>query len=80
MLSTADVARIVGVSVDTLEKWRAAGDGPRWYRFGSWRRLGRERVRTVPRYRSSDVEAWIESKRVDTSDQPVTAGVAGEGP
>lgn len=65
-LSTAEVAEMIGVGVDTIEAWRARGDGPAWYRFGRTAiGRGRSRVRTLPRYRRSDVEAWIASKRVE---------------
>lgn len=66
-LSTAEVAALIGVGVDTIEKWRAAGDGPAWYRFGraAVGRKGRARTRTLPRYRREDVERWIASKRVE---------------
>lgn len=66
-LSTAEVAEMIGVGVDTIEKWRAAGDGPTWYRFGraAVGPKGRARTRTLPRYRREDVERWIESKRVE---------------
>jgi predicted DNA-binding transcriptional regulator AlpA len=66
MLSTAEVAAMIGVSPDTVEKWRADGEGPPWFRFG--RTIGgrsRKRSRSLPRYRREDVEAWIESKRVE---------------
>lgn len=66
-LSTAEVAELIGVGVDTIEKWRAAGEGPPWYRFGraAVGKKGRARTRTLPRYRREDVERWIASKRVE---------------
>ena len=79
MLSTAEVAEMIGVSPDTVEKWRAAGTGPPWHNFaplgkGSGTRHGlgrtRARLRDLPRYRRSDVEAWIASRRVDTGERP----------
>ena len=79
MLSTAEVAELIGVSPDTVEKWRAAGTGPPWHNFaplgkGSGTRHGlgrtRARLRDLPRYRRSDVEAWIASRRVDTGERP----------
>lgn len=71
-LSTADVADIVGVSRDTLEKWRARGYGPPWYRLPGQRRGsdGRTARRIVPRYKRSDVNDWIESCRVEAGGMP----------
>ena len=78
MMSTAEVAALIGVSPDTVEKWRAAGSGPAWHNFaavgkgaGTRHGLGssRDRLRDLPRYRRADVEAWIASKRVVT-EQP----------
>lgn len=48
LLTTAEVARLLGVSPATLERWRAAGRGPRYFRYG----------RTV-RYRYADLEAFV---------------------
>lgn len=66
-LSTVELAELIGVGVDTIEKWRAAGEGPAWYRFGRARvgGKGRARNRTLPRYKREDVERWIASKRVE---------------
>lgn len=73
LMSTAEVAALVGVGVDTLERWRADGYGPPWVRLGRAARTiggasqGRraQRARTLPRYKRADVEAWIESQRVE---------------
>lgn len=73
LMSTAEVAALVGVGVDTLERWRADGYGPPWVKLGRAARTiggasqGRraQRARTLPRYKRADVEAWIEQQRVD---------------
>ena len=46
-------AQYLGLSVATLRKWRANGDGPAWHKFG----------RAV-RYRISDLDAFAEDARV----------------
>ncbi len=55
-------ARLCGVSVETLRKWRKSGKGPPYLRAGA---------RTV-RYRTVDVEAWILTRRVSPG-EPTTA-------
>jgi excisionase family DNA binding protein len=47
--SPAELADLLRVSVSLLERWRAAGDGPRFVRLG----------RRVLRYRKADVDAWL---------------------
>lgn len=42
MLTTEDVARFIGVSVDTLYAWRSVGTGPRAHRFGKHLRFTRD--------------------------------------
>lgn len=73
LMSTVEVAHMVGVGVDTLERWRADGYGPPWVKLGRAARTiggteqGRraQRARTLPRYKRADVMAWIEMQRVD---------------
>jgi predicted DNA-binding transcriptional regulator AlpA len=50
-LNTADAARFLGISVSTLERLRASGDGPRFAKYGP---------RTI-RYKTSDLCAWREA-------------------
>jgi predicted DNA-binding transcriptional regulator AlpA len=47
-LQTSEVAKQLGVSQSTLNKWRLSGDGPRYLK------LGRRVV-----YRPADVESFI---------------------
>jgi predicted site-specific integrase-resolvase len=51
-------ARLLGLSVKTLRRWRWAGKGP------AFRKIGR-----AVRYANSDLEAYIvEARRTSTSD------------
>lgn len=50
MMTTAEVARVLNVAPSTLCRWRARGVGPRVYWLGE----------ALPRYRESDVLAWLE--------------------
>lgn len=47
-LSQQDVSERYQISVYSLARWRATGEGPRFYRMG--RRI---------RYARSDIEAWL---------------------
>lgn len=51
LLVIEEVSARLGVPVETLYKWRERGQGPKSARIG--RRL---------RYRSSDVDTWVESQ------------------
>lgn len=50
LLTTEDVARLLGVSEKLIHNWRYEGRGPRFVKLGH---------RTV-RYRPEDVDSWIE--------------------
>lgn len=57
-LRTPDAARIVGLSIRTLEKHRIYGTGPRYSKLGG---------RVV--YRLEDLQAWVErGAKASTSD------------
>ena len=59
LLDETKAARILGLSVKTLRRWRWAGKGP------AFRKIGR-----AVRYASSDLEAFIVSaRRTSTSDK-----------
>ena len=51
-LDTRRAAKVIGMSRRTLEKWRTLGKGPPYLKLG--RRV---------LYSSTDLEAWIESRR-----------------
>ena len=56
LLSIADLAAYLGVPVATIYRWRYQRQGPLGYRIG----------RHV-RYRSSDIEHWLEKQRDATN-------------
>lgn len=45
------VARVCGVSVQTVRRWRAAGDGPQWKKIGA-----------CVRYSLAGVFTWLEAQ------------------
>ena len=51
LMSLRDVSEMLGITVQTLYRWRYKGDGPAGYRVG----------RHV-RYRREAVEAWLEQQ------------------
>jgi predicted DNA-binding transcriptional regulator AlpA len=62
-LRTPDAARIVGLSIRTLEKHRIYGTGPRYSKLGG---------RVV--YKVEDLHSWVESgMKSSTSDPGVTS-------
>jgi len=52
MLTEAEVARMLGVSLSTVKRLRASGEGPPSIRVG----------KRALRYRRSDVEAWLQRR------------------
>lgn len=55
LYTPAQVSKLLGVSVKTLEKWR-------WER----RNLPFVKLGTAVRYRGSDLEAWLDANTVGT--------------
>jgi predicted DNA-binding transcriptional regulator AlpA len=51
LLTERDVARITGLSVASVRRWRLRRQGPRYLKIGS-----------AVRYRSEDISTWIESR------------------
>jgi excisionase family DNA binding protein len=51
LLSTEEVAKVLGRPARTLRQWRYLGEGPRYLKVGA----------TV-RYRARDVEAWLKAQ------------------
>jgi predicted DNA-binding transcriptional regulator AlpA len=51
LMTEHDVARVTGLSVASVRRWRLLGQGPRFLKIGS-----------AVRYRPADVAAWIESR------------------
>jgi len=68
LLTAAEVAEQLGVSVETLGRWRQTGTGPHFLK------LTRGRTGLI-RYRQGDVDAFVESAiRKSTSDQGASSG------
>lgn len=53
-MSQQEVAEELGVTVETLRRWRVHRTGPHWFRFGEGLRL---------MYHRQDVQTWIEQQR-----------------
>jgi predicted DNA-binding transcriptional regulator AlpA len=51
LLNEHDVARITGMSLATVRRWRLFGQGPRYIKVGS-----------AVRYRPEDVKAYLDSR------------------
>ena len=51
LLTEHDVARITGLSVASVRRWRLLRVGPKYIKIGA-----------AVRYRSEDVAAWLESR------------------
>jgi len=51
LLNELDVARITGLSVASVRRWRLFKQGPKYIKIGA-----------SVRYRATDVSAWLESR------------------
>lgn len=51
LLNEHDVARITGLSVASVRRWRLFKQGPRYLKIGA-----------SVRYRTVDIRAWLESR------------------
>jgi predicted DNA-binding transcriptional regulator AlpA len=58
LLTTHEVAQLLGVSEISLRKWRILGTGPKFVRC----------VGNV-RYRSADIEQWVAARVVSSTSQ-----------
>ena len=63
VLTEAEAARQLRVSVTGLRKWRRDGTGPAYVRLG-----GR-----LIRYRQTDIAQWLEGNMVEFADSPEAA-------
>jgi predicted site-specific integrase-resolvase len=52
MLTPQEVSQLIKISVGTLENWRLAGRGPKFFKIG-------DGPRGHVRYRLQDVEDWM---------------------
>jgi predicted DNA-binding transcriptional regulator AlpA len=53
LLNEHDVARITGLSVASVRRWRLLREGPKFIKINS-----------AVRYRAEDVRAWLETRPV----------------
>ena len=51
LLNEHDVARITGLSVASVRRWRLLKQGPRYLKLGA-----------AVRYKAEDISAWLESR------------------
>ena len=51
LLNEHDVARITGLSVASIRRWRLLKQGPRYLKIGA-----------AVRYRAEDISAWLEAR------------------
>ncbi len=51
LLTEYDIARITGMSVASVRRWRLLRQGPKYLKIGS-----------AVRYRSEDIAAWLASR------------------
>jgi excisionase family DNA binding protein len=58
LLSTKQLAAALGKSPRTVEDWRAQKRGPKWVKVGGH-----------VRYRTEDVEKWLEGNVVEPADE-----------
>jgi len=63
LLNEQDVARITGLSVASVRRWRGLRSGPKYLKIGA-----------SVRYRPEDVAAWIESRPSGGGCAPAEAG------
>lgn len=56
LLTPAEAAKLLRVTTDTLEAWRAKRQGPAWVKLGSG-------IRAPVRYSRADLERYIEEMR-----------------
>ena len=58
LLDDVQAADVLGLAPATLRKWRCQGGGPAFFRLGR-----------LIRYRRDEIEAWLESRRVENTSQ-----------
>jgi predicted DNA-binding transcriptional regulator AlpA len=62
LLNEYGVARLTGLSVATVRRWRLLRQGPRYLKLGA-----------AVRYRPEDVAAWLESRPTGGAQNPTEA-------
>jgi predicted DNA-binding transcriptional regulator AlpA len=64
MLTSPQAAGFLGISPQTLRKWRCDGTGPRFVRLGTGRR-------SRAAYRLEDLQAWLEARSFTSTAEEV---------
>ena len=67
LMTETETARLLGLKVATLRRWRWAGKGPRFLKLGG-----------AVRYDPADLEAFIEQSRRRSTSDPGDAETVGE--
>jgi hypothetical protein len=52
LISEKEAARLLGVSLSVMRKWRSIKKGPPWYKLEG-----------AIRYNSEELKVWVESKK-----------------
>ncbi len=60
LFTEKDIARIIGLSLASIRRWRLLGQGPKFLKLNS-----------AVRYRPEDLSAWLESCPAGGSSYPV---------
>ncbi len=64
LLTAEDVARVTGLSIETLAQWRSQRRGIPFLKLS----------RNVVRYRQADLDAWLAERIVRVEQEPSIAG------
>ena len=64
LLTAVDVARVTGLSIETLAQWRSQRHGIPFIKLS----------RNVVRYRRSDLDEWLNKRAVRIIDEPSFSG------
>lgn len=60
LMKSSEVASYLSVSQATLSRWRTFKTGPTWINLGNLKD-------PIPRYRQSDLDAWLGGQKVDNA-------------
>mgnify|MGYP001171456291 CR=1 FL=1 len=60
LIDQITMSRLCGIRPKTAETWRVRGFGPRYVKVGA-----------LVRYRNADVRAWMESRTVGSTSEPL---------
>jgi predicted DNA-binding transcriptional regulator AlpA len=63
LFNERDVARITGLSIASVRRWRIRRQGPRYLKIGA-----------AVRYRPADLETWLTSQATDATSAPTASG------